>query len=397
MKETVAITRQQRLIVYCVGLAAFLFQFEAFLVHIALPDMQRELMVDDKAISQVVTTYLLGAVMALFPGGALGCRVGFSRLFWIACLIATLGTLVCGISTSLPMLWMSRLLQGLGIGLMVSSGYTLIPLWVEAEHLGWGYSVISQGAGLGMVFGLPLGGLVAQFLEWHWVFLAQLPLLLGLCVFSRCVLPSDAERKAAVGPGFREVWALLRQVPVFFYGLALLFLFQCVLGGTRYLLPFYLENMQQMSAVESSMSMLLYALMMMISAYISGRYSDHYGSNGMVLFALVLATVSSLLFAWLQSSGAVLWVFMLIGSLGAATGFFASPNSRQIMCKVPRAAVGQTAALLPIALNLGVMIGVFLFQAILQVCAGYDVIYAGAGVLFMLLALLQIRISFFKN
>lgn len=101
---------------------------------------------------------------------------------------------------------------------MVSSGYTLIPLWLESAHLGWGYSVISQGAGLGMVLGLPLGGLLAQTLDWRWVFLAQLPLLLSLCLFARCVLPPDEESSAASAPAFRKVWALLRQVPMFFMG-----------------------------------------------------------------------------------------------------------------------------------------------------------------------------------
>ena len=397
MTAQATVTRQQRLIVYCVGLAAFLFQFEAFFVHIALPDMQRELMVDGNAISQVVTIYLLGAIIALLPGGALGRRIGFSRLFWMACFIASLGTLACGLSSSMPALWLARLLQGMGIGLMVSSGYTLIPLWLESAHLGWGYSVISQGAGLGMVLGLPLGGLLAQTLDWRWVFLAQLPLLLSLCLFARCVLPPDEESSAASAPAFRKVWALLRQVPMFFYGLGLLFAFQFILGGARYLLPFYLENRQQMSTVQSSMSMLLYALIMVFFSHIAGRYADRSGSNGMVLFALALAALSSVLFAWFESNEMVLWVFILIGSLGAATGLFAAPNNRQTMCRVPKAVVTQVAALLPIALNLGVMVGVAVFQTVFQMCAGYDVVYTGAGLLFLLLFLLQIRISLLKN
>jgi len=390
---TGSVTREQRLIAYCVGCAAFLFQFEAFFVHIALPDMQRELMVDGNAIGQVITIYLLGAIIALLPGGALGRRIGFARLFWMACLVAAVGTLACGVATSLSALWLSRLLQGIGIGLMVSSGYTLIPLWLETAHLGWGYGVISQGAGLGMVLGLPLGGLVAQFFEWRWVFLAQLPMLVGLCVFARSVLPPDVERKALVGPGFKLVWSALQQVPLYFYGLGLLFAFQCILGGARYLLPFYLESVQQMTTVESSLSMLLYALMMIASAYVAGRHADRYGSNGVMLLALMIAAASSVLFAWFQNSRDVLWVFVLIGTLGAATGLFSSPNNRQIMSQVPKAVVTQAAAVLPVALNLGVMTGVFVCQAIFQEWGSYDAIYTGAAGLFMLLALLQLWLS----
>ena len=397
MRQPADSVRAQRLITYCVGAAAFLFQFEAFFVHIALPDMQRELMVDDHAISQVITIYLLGAIFALLPGGFLGRRIGFSTLFWVACLVAAVGTLACGVATSLSGLWVSRLFQGIGIGLMVSSGYTLIPLWLEEAHLGWGYSVISQGAGFGMVLGLPLGGLVAQLLEWRWVFLVQLPLLLGLCVYSRAVLPSDIKVTANSGPTFKTVWVTLSQVPIYFYGLAMLFGFQCVLGGARYLLPFYLENVQHMTTLQSSLSMLIYACVMIFAAHTAGRYADRHGSGFLVFLALMVATVSSALFAWFENGDDVLWVFMLIASLGAGTGFFSSPNSRQIMSQLPKSVIRQAAGVLPIALNVGVMVGVFVFQAVFQGGAGYGEIYAGAAICFMLLALLQYRINFMKS
>lgn len=92
----------QRCVAYCVGCAAFLFQFEAFFVHIALPDMQREMGVTGPEIAQVITMYLLGAVLALLPGGALGRRFGFSKVFVIACLVAAVGTALSACATSLP-------------------------------------------------------------------------------------------------------------------------------------------------------------------------------------------------------------------------------------------------------------------------------------------------------
>jgi MFS family permease len=71
----------QRRIARCVGLAAFLFQFEAGFVQVSLPEMQRELGCSAADTAWVMTLYLLGAVLTLLPAGALGRRLGFARTF----------------------------------------------------------------------------------------------------------------------------------------------------------------------------------------------------------------------------------------------------------------------------------------------------------------------------
>lgn len=394
----------QRSVAYCVGCAAFLFQFEAFFVHIALPDMQREMGVTGPEIAQVITMYLLGAVLALLPGGALGRRFGFSKVFVIACLVAAVGTALSACATSLPDLRWFRCLQGIGIGLMVSAGYALIPMWLARLHLGWGFGIVAQGAGLGMILGVPIGGVVAHFLAWRWVFWAQLPLVIGLFILAVRALPADPPRCES-SSSVTVRWQRLLKVDGFIYSLLALFLFQLILGGTRYLVPFYLESVQILSSLQSSLCMVIYAVGVIIASHVAGAAADRYGSAKLMLSAYILAGLGCLFFALFISGGSTAWALLLLSLLGAATGLFSAPNNRLMTSAIPQDLVQDVGSMLPIALNLGVMSGVFLFQyefhgmvsdaLVPQQDQGwaYSTMYGSAGIAFLCLAFLHVILN----
>ena len=187
--------REQR-VVTCVALTAFIFQFEAFLVNVSLPDMARELHTSSTAVSMVVIAYLLTATVAFVPAGYLGEKFGMRRVFLSGCVVATLGTFLSGLSVNLEMLWCSRFVQGAGMGAMVSIGYAIIPMMVRKHRVGWGYGMLTLGAASGMVLGLPVGGLWSQFFSWHWIFLGTAPVLSLFLAFGWMAFPADARAGA---------------------------------------------------------------------------------------------------------------------------------------------------------------------------------------------------------
>ena len=389
------LSSRQRYVAYCVGFAAFLFQFEAFFVHIALPDMQRELGVSGSAIAQVITIYLLGAVLALLPGGFLGRRFGFAKVFIIACVIAITGTVLSACANALSMLLWFRLIQGVGIGLMVSAGYTLIPMWLERDHLGWGYGIVSQGAGLGMILGLPMGGLVAHCLEWRWVFLVQIPLFAALLVFAMRALPADAPRENRT-TSLKGLLERLVRFDLFAYCLLTLFLFQLILGGVRYLAPFYMESTLHMSSLRSSLFMLVYAIGFILASAVAGRGSERYGSGKLIQFSYLLAGGGCLLFAVQLSEGSIAAALLLL-FLGVSTGLFSAPNNRWMMSEIPSNLVQEVGSILPVALNLGVVSGISLFQYVFYQTGlsqnqgePYFIMYGFAGAAFLMLLLMHV-------
>lgn len=414
---------RERGIVCCVAMAAFTFQFEAFLINVALPAMARELHASSTEISFVVLTYLLATTIALVPAGKIGDRFGLRKTFLTGCGVAAIATLLCGVSTHLYALWVCRFLQGLGIGSMVAAAYAMIPFWVGKENTGRGYGLLSMGASIGMVVGLPVGGILSHALSWQWIFLSTTPAFIGLFFFAWKVLPRDDATNRAhmktswislVSLGLMLSCAVLSlslggelgwtsaailtllgltalfagflyarrnarhalfspeifRVSGFVAGLCVLFIFSAAVTGVRFLMPFYLQLNWGLTALMSSILLISYPISLAPAGVWAGKVADRTGSSrSLVIRACCIAAAGCFVYAlFLNSPG--LWfsiLFMLV--LGAATGLFYAPCNRFCMSGVPDALKAQAGALLPVSLNMGSLIGVSLFETIFVIHA----------------------------
>jgi len=410
----------EKLVVFCVAFSAFVFQFEAFLVNVSLPDMARELNATSTAISFVIITYLLAASISFIPAGRLGTRYGIRRMFLSGCLLASFGTLASGLSPNLPVLCLSRIIQGVGTGAMVAMAYAMIPFWVNQDRVGWGYGMLSLGAGVGMLLGMPVGGLLSHYLSWQWIFLGTLPLFIILLWCGYRYLPTIDHIKQAgenrspldwlglflssllitsfvlslsLGSelGWRSplililfttslavttilLWrgrnghsliseALIRN-PGFLITLLTLFVFQFVNGGVRFLMPFYLELGLGLSVLCSSALLLLYPLSFSPTSVWAGRLTDRLGSQPLVTISLFLSALLFAIFSVLASQKAV-WIFIIfILVFGFLTALFSPANNRRIMETASPDCQDEASALIPVALNLGSLIGISVFDTV---------------------------------
>lgn len=419
MQASIATSAEKR-IVFCVAFSAFVFQFEAFIVNVALPDMARELHATSTEISFVLIAYLIAATFSFIPAGHLGHRHGIGRVFIIGCMIASLGTLASGLSANLPLLCLSRLLQGVGTGTMVATAYAMIPFWVNQHRVGWAYGMLSLGAGVGMLTGVPVGGLISHYLHWHWIFLGTLPVFLVLLWFGYRHLPrahhthEDTSNQSTMNwltlalsslliasvvlslslgseLGWRSPLILalfivsiaiglllwwrgrnghglfnqaLLQSPGFLIALLALFIFQFVNGGVRFLMPFYSELGLGLSVLGSSALLLLFPLSLSPTAVWAGRLTDRIGSEPLVAVSLFSSALLCAIFAALVSQQQV-WIFAIfILIFGFLTALFSPANNRRIMQAAPRSCQSEASALLPVALNLGGLLGISVFDTI---------------------------------
>lgn len=418
----VLMSAQERRIIYCVAIAAFTFQFEAFLIQVALPTMSRELHASSTEISFVVLTYLLATTVALVPAGKIGDRFGLRRTFLAGCAVAAISTLLAGVSTHLWMLWISRFLQGLGIGSMVAAAYAMIPVWVGKENTGRGYGMLSMGASIGMVVGLPVGGILSQALSWQWIFLITTPVFIGLFYFAWKVLPHDQSPNRthskiscaglvflglmltctvlALSLGGELGWASTETLSLLFLtllltallyalrnsrhalfpseifrvsgfvpGLCVLFIFSIAVTGMRFLIPFYLQLNCGLTALMSSVLLIAYPISLAPTGVWAGKMADKTGSRALVIRACLIAAACCGVYAlFLDSLGLWLSILFILG-LGVATGLFYAPNNRFCMSEVPDALKAQAGALMPVSLNMGSLIGVSLFETVFAIHA----------------------------
>ena len=376
----------EKRLVYCVALAACFFQFESFMIVVALPDMAREMHASAHAVSYVISGLLFGLVATLVCASWLGQRLGFSRLFLTGTYLATFATIACGGSPSLSVLIVSRIVQGIGIGAIVASSYALLALWVSTKRLGWAFGLLSAGAGAGMILGLPVGGLIASYFEWRWLFFGTVPFMLALTLFAHKSLP-PVER-VLQPQSTRITLKDIFKLPNFLTGLLVLFIFQGVMGGLRFLVPFLLENQTGTTPTVSGVIFLCYPFGFLLLSGWSGRQADNYSPKRLMLFAACLSLNACLLYLLFIDSWGVWHFSMFLLLLGAATGLFTPPNNVAIVRGLSEAEIQIASTLIPISLNASVMFGTFSFGLLFKEHDPSLVLMTGiaafAGVIFLI-------------
>jgi EmrB/QacA subfamily drug resistance transporter len=132
----------------------------------------------------------------LLLGGRLGDLFGHRRLFLWGIVLFTVASLGCGLATSQALLIVARAVQGLGGAVVGAVALSLIMvLFTEPVERAKAMGVIGFVAAGGGSIGVLLGGVLTDALDWHWIFLVNLPI--GVLVFALCLALLPADRKPA--------------------------------------------------------------------------------------------------------------------------------------------------------------------------------------------------------
>src|SRR5215469_2651484 len=166
--------RERRLATVAVLLALVVSAFETTVVTTAMPTLTAEL--DGRALyAWVFTGFLLASTLGVLLGGRLSDRVGRRTTFVAGMGLFLLGSVLCGFSTSVPMLVGFRVLQGLGAGAVQPTTLTISSDLYTLEERAAIQSVFTGAWGLASVIGPVMGGLLTVKLGWRSVFWVNVP------------------------------------------------------------------------------------------------------------------------------------------------------------------------------------------------------------------------------
>jgi EmrB/QacA subfamily drug resistance transporter len=185
------------LIVLCLG--DLMIVLDVTIVGVALPSIREDLGFSETSLAWVVNAYLLTFGGFLLLGGRLGDLFGHQRLFLIGIALFTVASLACGLATSQEALVLARAVQGLGGAVVSAVALSLIVmLFTEPRERAKAMGVFGFVAAGGGSIGVLLGGILTDVLDWHWIFLVNLPI--GIAVFALTLVLIPAVRgKAAKG------------------------------------------------------------------------------------------------------------------------------------------------------------------------------------------------------
>lgn len=185
-----------RIVALVVSSSAFMQYLDTTVLTTALPTMARSLSVSMAMISIAPLAYLITLAMLIPVGGALAGRFGARLTFQIALLLFTLGSLLCGVATSLPLLAAARVLQGVGGAIMLPVGRLIVVRSADKSELLSAMNWLLIPAIVGPLVGPPLGGFLTTYMSWRWIFFINLPMGVAGLVLSGLLLPPlSGERK----------------------------------------------------------------------------------------------------------------------------------------------------------------------------------------------------------
>lgn len=183
-----------------VSLGALLEIVDTSIVNVALPQMQATLGATLSQVSWVITSYGIANVIILPLSAWLGDRFGKKRYFQFSMVGFTLASVLCGLSTSLPMLIVARVLQGLtGGGLLAKAQAILLETFPPEEQAlaqGMFGAIVIAGPAIGPT----LGGYLVTNYHWSFIFFINLPI--GILAFAMvaALLPADSMEKLSRTP-----------------------------------------------------------------------------------------------------------------------------------------------------------------------------------------------------
>ncbi len=206
MSDAVSTTAEWRprfnpwLIAVPVMLATFMVILDTSIVVVALPYIAGNLGATQDESTWVLTSYLVANAVIL-PASAWFSSFFGRKRFLVACTILfTLSSLTCGIATSMPMLVISRVMQGLGGGAMQPLAQAILLESFPPTQRGTATALFGLGIVVAPVVGPTLGGWLTDQFSWRWTFFINLPVGI-LAVFLMLLVLEDPPYIRASRPG----------------------------------------------------------------------------------------------------------------------------------------------------------------------------------------------------
>jgi EmrB/QacA subfamily drug resistance transporter len=165
-----------RTVALIIASAMFMEQLDGTILATALPAMAESFDVSPLHMSVALTSYMLSLAVFIPASGAIADRYGSRNVFRAAIALFTIGSILCGLASNLPLLVLSRLLQGIGGAMMVPVGRLVLLRSVPKSELVSAMSWLLVPALIGPVVGPPLGGFIVTWVSWRWIFYINVPI-----------------------------------------------------------------------------------------------------------------------------------------------------------------------------------------------------------------------------
>jgi EmrB/QacA subfamily drug resistance transporter len=175
-----------------VVLGAIMSILDTTVVSVALPTFQTVFDASYATVAWTMTGYTLALATVIPLTGWAADRFGTKRLYMLALVLFILGSIACGLAWNIGSLITFRVLQGLGGGMLMPLGMTMMTRAAGPARIGRVMAVLGVPMLLGPIAGPILGGWLIEVASWHWIFFINLPIGIIAFIMAWRVLAKDS-------------------------------------------------------------------------------------------------------------------------------------------------------------------------------------------------------------
>jgi len=176
------------IIALAVTLATFMEVLDTSIANVALPHIAGGLSAGVDESTWVLTSYLVSNAIVLPLSGWLSSIMGRKRFYMSCVALFTLSSFLCGFATSLPMLIVFRVMQGVGGGGLQPSEQAILADTFPPAKRGMAFAVYGVAVVTAPALGPTLGGWITDNYSWRWIFFINIPVgILSLLLTSRLI------------------------------------------------------------------------------------------------------------------------------------------------------------------------------------------------------------------
>jgi DHA2 family multidrug resistance protein len=156
-------------------IGTFMVILDTSIVNVALPQIGSDFH-SVSAVDWIVTSYLLAVGVSIMATGWLADHFGKKRVFVVSLAVFTIGSLLCSVSPTLPLLVVARVIQGLGGGALMPLGMAMIYELFEPQDRGMALGIWGVAAMAAPAVGPVLGGFLVTSVDWRILFVINVPI-----------------------------------------------------------------------------------------------------------------------------------------------------------------------------------------------------------------------------
>ncbi len=403
-------------------LGVFMSILDQTIVNIALSRLETDFGADVHSVQWVLTAYILTQGVVTPATAFFANRFGIKRFYIISLAAFTVGSALCGLAWSLPVLIFFRILQGAGGAALFPLSITLLFREFPPQERGMAMGLFGVPALLAPAIGPTLGGYLVTSVGWQLIFYINVPIGIAAVILSFLFLREyrqDAHVTFDI-PGFilaaiglaavlygindasTDGWtsgAVLGFLAVGILSLAIFTVYEIMLAnhggsplldmrifrnrafsvgsiayifvifslfGGLFLLPLYLQNIRQLSAFEAGLILLPQALASMVSVIVGGRLVDRIGVRAVMIPGLLVLGFANYELSLLTIYSPYWWLQATLILRGVALGLTVQPLTVAILSEISSRDLPQASALNTVIRAVASSLGIGILATLVQ-------------------------------